>query len=109
MEQMQQVEESIIRSTEIEKHGDYAGAWEGVEKAVTAYPDDPKLNQLRAQLTTEAADFVRSIRTAEDLEKKDELGSSLAWYLKSQQIYPASEFAQEGIARVVKQILPDAN
>jgi hypothetical protein len=109
LDQMQQIEGAIIRSTEIEKHGDYAGAWEGVEKAVLQYPDDPKLNQLRAQLTTEAADFVHSIRTAEDLEKKSELGSSLAWYLKSQQAYPSSEFAQEGITRVVKQILPDAN
>ena len=109
LEQMQQVEGVIIQSTEIEKHGDYAGAWEQVEKAAQDYPDDPKLNQLRAQLTTEAADFVRSIRTAQDLEKKDEVGSSLAWYLKSQGIYPSSEFAQEGIARLVKQILPDAS
>ena len=61
------------------------------------FPDDSKLNEMRADLTTQAADFVRTLRTAQDLEQKDEIGSSLAWYLKAQKIYPDSEFAQDGI------------
>jgi hypothetical protein len=59
-------------------------------------------------LTTEAADFARTLRTAEQLEKKDEIGSSLAWYLKARKIYPASDFAQEGIGRLVKRVLPES-
>ncbi len=109
LEQVGKIEEAIIRSTEIDQHGDHAGAWEGVEKAVATYPDDPKLNQLRAQLTTEASDFVHTIRTAQDLEKRNETGSSLAWYLKAQKLYPESDFAQQGIERLVKQIVPDAS
>ena len=70
------------------------------------FPDDTKLNELRANLTTEAAEFVRSIRTAQQLEQKDQLGSSLAWYLKAQKLYPPSEFAQEGIQRLVQKIIP---
>ncbi|MEO7724966.1 MAG: hypothetical protein ABIU29_09845 [Chthoniobacterales bacterium] len=92
---------------EIEKHGDYAGAWETIEKVYQNNPDDSKLNQMRASLTTKAADFVRTLRTAEQLETKDEIGSSLAWYLKAQKLYPAREFAQSGIDRLVKKVLPE--
>ncbi|MBX7158635.1 MAG: hypothetical protein K1X66_09655 [Verrucomicrobiae bacterium] len=107
LENMQLIESSIIRANEISKRGDYAGAWESVEKVFQQFPDDNKLNQVRADLTTQAADFVRSLRTAQDLEKKEQTGSSLAWYLKAQRLYPPSEFAKEGIARLVKNILPE--
>ena len=40
---------------------------------------------MRADLTTQAADFVRTLRSAQELEKKDQVGSSLAWYLKAQE------------------------
>jgi hypothetical protein len=106
LDQMQVIETAIIQAGEIEKRGDYAGAWETIEKVYKENPDDSKLNQLRANLTTEAADFVRTLRTAQQLEEKDEVGSSLAWYLKAQKIYPASDFAQEGINRLVKKVLP---
>jgi hypothetical protein len=107
LDQMQVIETAIIQAGEIEKRGDYAGAWETVEKVYKENPDDSKLNQLRANLTTEAADFVRTLRTAEQLEEKGEIGSSLSWYLKAQKIYPASEFAQDGINRLVKRVLPE--
>lgn len=107
LENMQLIESSIIRANEISKRGDYAGAWESVEKVFQQFPDDNKLNQVRADLTTQAADFVRSLRTAQELEKKEQTGSSLAWYLKAQRLYPPSEFAKEGIARLVKNILPE--
>ena len=105
---MQTIEGRIIEANEISKRGDYAGAWETAEKAYKEFPDDSKLNNLRANLTTEAADFVRTLRNAEDLEQKDQIGSSLAWYLKAQKIYPSSEFAQDGITRMVKKILPES-
>jgi hypothetical protein len=66
------------------------------------------VNQLRANLTTEAAEFVRTLRTAEQLEQMDEIGSSLAWFLKARKLYPASEFAQNGISRLVKRVLPQS-
>ena len=107
LQNMQLVEGAILRAQEIEKRGDSAGAWESAEKAFGQFPDDNKLNQVRADLTTKAADFVRALRTAEELEKKDQYGSSLAWYLKARAKYPGSEIASEGITRVVKEILPD--
>jgi len=108
LESMQTIERAIIQAQEIEKRGDYAGAWESAEKTFRKFPDDNKLNQIRANLTTKAADFVHAIRQAEDLEQKNQFGSSLSWYLKAQNEYNSSEFAKDGIERVTKQILPDA-
>lgn len=108
LDKMQTIEGAIIRANEVAKRGDAYGAWESVEQVFRANPEDIKLNQLRADLTTQAAEFVRSLATAQDLESKKQTGSALAWYLKAQQIYPPSDFAREGIARVVKQILPDS-
>jgi hypothetical protein len=106
---MTAIEGAIIRAQEIGKRGDSAGAWESAEKAFLQFPNDSKLNQLRANLTTQAAEFVRALRRAEELEERDQPGSSLAWYLQAQQQYPNSEFAKEGIERLTKQILPDAS
>ena len=106
MDTMKSIEGAIMRAQEMSKQNNYAGAWESVEKVATKYPDDTKLSQTRAELTTQAAEFVRTLRDAEDLEKKDQIGSSLAWYLKAQKIYPASEFAQDGVDRLKKRILP---
>ncbi len=102
------IEAAIIRAQEVGKRGDFAGAWESAESAYRQFPDDNRLNQVRANLTTQAADFVRAIKQAEDLEKKDQLGSSLAWYLKAQRDYPPSDFARGGIERITTEILPDA-
>jgi hypothetical protein len=109
LEDMQVIETALIQAQEIEKRGDYAGAWESAEKAFRDFPDDNKLNQVRANLTTKAADFVHAIRQAEELEQKSQPGSSLSWYLKAQHVYPASDFARQGVERLTKQILPDAS
>ena len=78
-------------------------------EGVSQFSDDNKLNQVRANLTTKAADFVHAIREAEELELKGQPGSSLAWFLKAQSEYPASEFARQGVERLTKQILPDGS
>jgi len=106
---MSEIEGAIIRAQEIEKRGDFAGAWESTETAFKQFPDDSKLNQIRANLTTQAAEFVRSLRQAEELEARGQPGSSLAWYLKAQKEYPNSDFAKNGIERITKKILPDAS
>ena len=86
LDEMQVIETAIIQAGEIQKRGDHAGAWETVEKVFQEHPEDSKLNQLRANLTTEAADFVRTLRTAEQLEQKEQTGSSLAWFLRAQNL-----------------------
>jgi hypothetical protein len=108
LEKMALVEAAIVRAQEIASRGDDAGAWESAEAARKEFPDDNKLNQLRADLTTRASEFVRAIQRAGDLEEKNQPGSSLAWYLKARQIYPASSFAKSGIERLGAKVLPDA-
>jgi hypothetical protein len=105
---IQTIEQALLQSQEIAKRGDYDGAWETVERAFKQFPDDNKLNQARATLTTEAADFVRTLRTAQQLEDKREYGSSLAWYLKAQKMYPPSDYASDAIARLVKQVMSES-
>ena len=107
LQNVQTIEMAIMRAQEMRRQSNFAGAWESVEKASVDFPEDTKLNQVRAELTTQAADFVRTVRNAQDLEKKEQVGSSLAWFLKAQKIYPASDFAGEGIGRLKKRILPE--
>jgi hypothetical protein len=107
MTDMQTIEGAILRAEEMKRQSNYAGAWESVEKVATQFPNDTKLNQVRADLTTQAADYVRTIRNAQDHEKKDQIGSSLAWFLKARKMYPASDVAQEGIDRLKKRVLPE--
>ena len=61
LDQVQLAEAALLRAAELAKRGDAAGAWESVERGFSGYPDDPKLNQARAEFTTQAAEFVRSI------------------------------------------------
>ena len=107
LENMQVIEGTIARCNEIAKRGDSCGAWESAEITYKQFPEDSKLNQLRSNLTTEASDFVRCIRTAQQLEEKGQTGSSLAWYLKAQKIYPPSEFGKDGVNRLVQRIVPN--
>ena len=109
LSRMQEIETSIMRSQEIARRGDYAGAWEGLDETFSHYSDDQKLSQLRADFTTQAPDFVHDIRQAKSYEEKKEYGSSLAWYLRSQSRYPMSDLSKHGIQRLVGLIMPDAN
>ncbi len=107
MEEMKVIEGSIMRADEMSRQNNFPGAWESVEKVAAQFPADSKLSQVRADLTTQAADFVHTVRGAQELEKKDQIGSSLAWFLKAQKMYPASDFARDGIDRLKKIILPE--
>ncbi len=109
LSRMQTIETAVMRSQEIARRGDYAGAWEGLEMTSAKYSDDPKLNQLKADLTTQAPDFVHDLREAQTREEKKEYGSALAWYLRAQKSYPESDLSRLGVTRVIKQIFPDAS
>ena len=108
LQKMATVEGAILKAKEIAGRGDPAGAWESVEAAQREFPDDTELNQLRATLTMQAADFVQTLAKAGELEKQNQPGPSLAWYLQARKKYPASQFAREGIVRLSAQVLPDA-
>ena len=108
LDDMTAIEGAILRAQEIERRGDYAGAWEGLEAIFSKFPSDNKLSQVRANLTTKASDYVNALRKAEELEKQEQPGSALAAYLEARKIYPPSQFAREGIVRLSAKIMPDS-
>ncbi len=106
---IQIIEMALQNANALAKEGNKYAAWETVEKVFQRFPDDAPLGAKRSDLTTEVADFVASLKKAENLEEMDQAGSSLAWFLKSRQIYPNSSFAKEGIERLANKILPDGD
>lgn len=106
LEEMHALEGTMMRARELSNRGDHAGGWECLEMVIDRFDYDSQINQLRAELTTRASEFVRRLRQAEELEEKGQLGSSLAWYLNAQDAYPMSTLAKEGVERVVKDLVP---
>jgi len=106
LEEMQLLEGTLMRARELSSRGDHAGAWECLELVIDRFQYDSQINQLRAELTTQAAEFVRRLRKAQALEEEGQLGSSLAWFLNAQESYPMSLLARDGIDRVVSKIVP---
>lgn len=106
LKNMQTIETALGTASAMAVQSNFAGAWESVEKIAAEFPDDTKLSQTRADLTIKASDFVRTLQGAQELERKEQVGSSLAWYLKAQKLYPQSDFAKDGVERLVKKILP---
>ena len=105
---MTQIEIAMQQAAEIEKRGDSVAAWESIEVVVRNSPEDSKLNQYLANLTIKSAAFVNVLKSAEEYEKNDRPACALTAYLAAQKLYPYSQFAKDGILRIVKQIHPDA-
>lgn len=104
---IQEIETVMKQADTLKKAGNTHAAWEIVEKTFKRFPDDVALSAKRADLSTEVAPFVKSLKTAENLEQRKQYGSGLAWFLNARQIYPQSEFAEEGIGRLIDNILPE--
>jgi len=102
------IEGALLAAKEMDRQGNPSGAWESVDKAARDFPDDLQLNQARALYTTKAADFVRTIQSAQEHENRTELATSLAWYLKAQRLYPKSDTAEEAVQRLKPLLLPQA-
>ncbi len=104
---IQEIEGVMRQSDGLGKAGNAHAAWEIVEKTFQRFPDDVALSAKRSDLATDVAPFVKALKNAENQENRKQYGSGLAWYLSARQIYPQSEFAEEGIRRLVDRILPE--
>tara|TARA_R110000850_G_scaffold167905_4_gene292922 strand:- start:767 stop:2695 length:1929 start_codon:yes stop_codon:yes gene_type:complete len=102
-----EIEMVIKQADTLNKAGNSHAAWEIVEKTFKQFPDDVSLSAKRSDLSTDVAPFVKALKTAENLEKRKQYGSSLAWFLSARQIYPQSEYAGDGIHRLIDEILPE--
>ncbi len=105
---IQEIETVMKQADTLKKAGNEYAAWEIVERSFQKFPDDVPLSTKRSDLATGVASFVRALKNGENLETRKQFGSSLAWYLSARRMFPQSEFAQEGIARLVDHILPES-
>ena len=82
------------------------GAWEIARTAQEKFSDDNELLKLSVELGEKVSPFVRVIKRAEKLEDEKHNGMSLTWYLKAKSIYPKSNYAKNGMNRLLNIILP---
>ena len=82
------------------------GAWEIARTAQEKFSDDNELLKLSVELGEKVSPFVRVIKRAEKLEDEKHNGMSLTWYLKAKSIYPKSNYAKDGMNRLLNIILP---
>ena len=103
------IEASIGKANEFSKMGQDYAAYEQLAMVRERFPDDPKLGREIELLSPKVADFTKALDKAQQFEKRmpKQTGSSMAWYLKAQNIFPQSELADKGIDRLLNEILPD--
>ena len=86
--------------------GNYAGAWEALQPALSAWPENDELGALQNNLAIKAAPFVAAIQKAQEAEQNKAWGYSLSWYAVAQHDYPASTIARDSIKRLVNASFP---
>lgn len=103
------IEASIGKANEFSKMGQDYAAWEKLAQVREKFDDDPRLGRELELLSPKVADFTKALTRARQFENGvvKQTGTAMAWYLKAQKIYPQSEFAQQGIDRLLNIILPD--
>ncbi len=104
---IQEIETVMKQADTLTKAGNSHAAWEIVEKTFQRFPDDVPLSAKRSDLSTDVAPFVKALKNAENQENRKQYGSGLAWFLSARQLYPQSEFVEEGIQRLIDHILPE--
>jgi len=109
MESLQTIEAAIGKASEFSRIGQNYGAWEQLAEVREDFPDDPKLGRELELLAPKVADFTLALDKARQFENRTpkQTGSSLSWFLKARSIHPQSEQAEEGIQRLLDEILPE--
>ncbi|WP_035607766.1 hypothetical protein [Haloferula sp. BvORR071] len=102
------IEQAIAKASEFTKAGQKPAAWEQLAVLRKEFPDDPILGRKLEDLAPDVSAFTQALKKAREFEdrKDKQVGSALSWYLKARAIYPKSELAEEGIERMLNEILP---
>jgi hypothetical protein len=110
MQNLLAIETALGKATEFSRVGQNYSAWEQLADIRQQFPDDPKLGRELELLTPKVADFTLALDKANNYENSNpkETGSALTWYLKARSIYPQSTQAENGINRILDEILPES-
>lgn len=108
MTNLMTIEAAIGKASEFSKQGQSYAAWEQLAELREQFPDDPKLGRELELLAPQVADFTKALDKARQFENRPDkqIGSALSWYLKARSIHPQSKLAEEGVKRLVQEILP---
>jgi len=111
MQNLQRIETAIGKANEFSKIGQNYGAWEQLAEIREQFPDDPRLGRELELLAPKVADFTLALDKARQFEKRTpkQTGSALTWFLKARSIHPQSEQAEQGIERLLDEVLPAEN
>jgi Tfp pilus assembly protein PilF len=105
LEKVKAAEIAYEKASLMDRGRDPFGAWETLELASEDWPEDSKLNKMRADVSVRASEFVASVSRARDAEKRGQDGFALTWYLNAQRQYPPSQLANDGIERMSDAVL----
>ncbi len=101
-------ETALEKAKMLDGNGDSSGAWETIQIATLAWPEDSKLNQALGQYASRAPEFVSAIYKANTAEAEKKLGASMSLFALAKNKYPASQLAGDGLKRVSKEVLEPA-
>ena len=102
------IEAALGKAEEFGRIGQNYAAWEQLAELRERFPDDPKLGRELELLAPKVADFTRALDRAGQFESRTpkQSGSALSWYLKARSLHPQSKFAEEGVKRLLAEMLP---
>lgn len=84
------------------KRGHAAAAWELVDISIKKHPNSLELAKAKALYSGKAATFANTIAKAQDFETgSPKSAKALTWYLKAEIIHADSQYAREGIERII--------
>ncbi|MBW8782894.1 MAG: hypothetical protein JF599_13545 [Verrucomicrobia bacterium] len=105
IDRMARVEIYLAQEQELLAQNNAFSAWESLVAATAFVPNDVELNQRMAQLAPRVADFVGRLDQGRRYENDKRFAASLTSYLAAQDLYPASQLARLGLARVTEAIM----
>ena len=97
IERVARIDLLVNQSKELVKQGEAYAAWELLVEASKVDATDGPLNQARAELAPQVADFVLLLNRAERQTDSGQHAGALAAYLAAQDVYPVSRLCRRGI------------
>ncbi len=102
------IETAMGKASEFSKMGQNYAAWEQLAEIRAEFQDDPNLGRELELLAPKVADFTMALDRARQFENRPDkqIGTAMAWYLRARELHPQSKFAEEGVNRLLTEIIP---